>query len=50
MVRALLECPTVLGTTNDCRGKQYKYEGQGESDTYKEWVKQFDDWDTGITP
>lgn len=59
MVRALTGCPMVEDTAIDCNGKSYTYQRQGESDEYKEWVRQRCDgedgpdtyhWDIGIAP
>ena len=40
MVRALTGCPMVKRNAIDCNNKPYEYEGQGESDEYKQLGKE----------
>jgi hypothetical protein len=47
MVRALTGCPLETKTSRDYQGKEYTYEGFGESEEYKTWVAQFDEEDEG---
>jgi hypothetical protein len=49
-VRYLTGCPLVEKHAKDCNGNDYAYEGQGESEEYREWVKAHNGWDTGIAP
>ena len=39
MVRALTGCPEVPGEATDANGKPYTYTAQGESEEYKEFVR-----------
>lgn len=57
MVRALTGCPIVTKVAINARGNDYEYQGQGESDEYKEFVAKFEagedgprthEWDVGI--
>lgn len=59
MIRALTGCPIVNKTAKDCNGVEYSYEALGESEAYKEFVKQHEAgedgpqtycWDIGIAP
>lgn len=52
MVRALTGCPMVEKKAIDCRGKEYTYETQGESDDYLAWIEKYTEggqyeWNTG---
>lgn len=59
MVRALTGCPMVTLRSMDAYGKPYKYENQGMSEAYREFVKKYSDgedgpetyrWGIGIAP
>lgn len=59
MVRALTSCPKVKVAAQDFRGRNYTFEGYGESDEYKQFVadaKAGEDgaetysWSVGIAP
>jgi hypothetical protein len=59
MVRALTGCPLVKGNAVDYEGVPYEYVAQGESEEYRQWVKEAKDgdagpdtydWDEGIPP
>jgi len=59
MVRALTDCKMVKTKIKDCNGQDYEYETQGESEEYKQWIKDFRngedgpntyEWDVGIAP
>jgi hypothetical protein len=59
MIRALTGCPMVEGSAIDAYGRPYTFEEQGESDEYREWVREQKDgedgpdtyaWDTGVAP
>ncbi len=50
MVRALTGCPMVTRTAKDCRGEDYSYEAQGESEEYLRFVAGAGSWDEGIAP
>ncbi len=59
MVRSLTDCPIVKWNFASDNGKTYDYDAQGESEEYKELVKDacdgedgFEsyDWDCGIAP
>lgn len=59
MVRALTGCPMVNWTGEDHRGEKYTCQIQGESEEYKELVREACsgedgpdtyDWDEGIPP
>lgn len=57
--RILTGCPIVKKTAQDCYGKDYEYDALGESDEYKELVRDAragedgpntHSWDEGIPP
>lgn len=50
MVRALTGCPMITKTAVDCRGEDYSYEAQGESEEYLRFVYEVGGWDEGIAP
>lgn len=54
MVRALTGCPVVTKTAKDCRGEEYSYQAQGESEEYLRFVHEVGGrdagWDEGIAP
>lgn len=59
MVRHLTGCPTLTKTLNDCRGNPFECKYLGESEEYKELVRNACDgedgpdtyeWDDGIAP
>lgn len=59
MIRALTGCPMEKQSAKDCNGKIYHYETMGESEEYKELIRQRCDgedgpntyeWDIGIPP
>lgn len=59
MVRALTGCPVVTATAPDGRGGSSTYETLGESEEYRQFVRDYMDgedgpetytWNTGIAP
>lgn len=52
MVRALTGCPMVELTSRfpDVHGNTYTFEGQGESEQYRDFVNAEPGWDEGIAP
>jgi hypothetical protein len=59
MVRALTGCPTVVKKGVDIHGRNYSYEGLGESNKYRQFVAKAKagcdgpntyGWDEGIAP
>lgn len=58
-VRCLTDCPQVEHIGN-CGGGPYTYYTRGESDAYREWVREYEhdgeggaasyEWETGIAP
>lgn len=59
MVRALTGCPMETRTARDVHDEEYSYQAQGESEEYKDLVKdacngedgpETYDWDVGIPP
>jgi len=58
MVRVLTGCPEVKLLATDIHGTSYTYDALGQSDTYRAWVKAFEEedgvkiyeWEIGIIP
>jgi hypothetical protein len=59
MVRELTGCPIITETAKGSNGKMYEYETLGESEAYKEFVRNAKDgedgpetysWETGTPP
>jgi hypothetical protein len=59
LLRILTECPTIDKTTKDYKGDEYTYKTLGESEEYKEFIKNYENgsdgpqtyqWDVGIAP
>lgn len=47
MVRVLTGCPTVRRDAVDCNGVAYSYDALGESEEYREYVREACDWEDG---
>lgn len=59
MVRELTGCPLVKATAKGYKGVEYEFEELGESEAYREWVRNVEDgedgpnsysWDEGCPP
>lgn len=59
IVRKLTGCPLLAGKAKDINGEEYTYYYQGESEEYKEWVKNYNagkdgpntyEWKVGTPP